>query len=231
MSRELIRRAAGEAAGTFLLVGLGTGTIVGVARFGGIPSWEMGIAWFAAVLVPIFLFVRRTGAHLNPIVSIALAASGRVAWREIPTYLAGQIAGAFAGSAAVAVLLGTGVHLGATVPQGGDLVRAFVGETVFTAALVGAVFLLADRGEGARRWRLLLPPSVVGISTAVIGPWSGSSLNPARTLAPAVLSGTFTDLWLYLTAVPLGALAMAAVWRPTSVDRLDRGPGRIDPED
>ncbi len=60
--------------------------------------------------------------------------------------------------------------------------------------------VLSDRGEGRARWRLLLPP--VAVSTCLIGPWTGSPLNPARTIAPAVLSGAYTDLWIFLTAVP-----------------------------
>ena len=228
MSGTLLGRVAGEAAGTALLVGIGTGTIVGVARLGSFPQWAMAIAWFAAVLVPIVLFVRLSGAHLNPVVTLGLAASGRIAWREVPPYVAGQLSGAFLASALVLAVGGNVAHLGATVPAQGDVARAFVAEFVFTAALVAAVFCLADRGEGKGRWRLLLPPAVVGLSTYVIGPWTGSSLNPARTLAPAVLSGTFVDLWVYLTAVPLAALTVAAAWKPRTVDRLDRGTGRSD---
>jgi aquaporin Z len=226
LTGSVASRAAGEAAGTALLVGIGTGSIVFGARLGGIPQWSLAVAWFFAVLVPIVLFVRRSGAHLNPIVTLGLAVSGRIAWREVPPYVIGQLAGAFLSSAIVLGVLGGAAHLGATVPAQGDAARAFVGELVFTAGLVASVFLLADRGEGWQRWRLILPPAVVGLSTYLIGPWSGSSLNPARTIAPAVLSGTYTDLWVYLTAVPIGALLVAALWRPRAVDRLDRGPGR-----
>jgi glycerol uptake facilitator-like aquaporin len=226
VTRSLAARAAAEAVGTFLLVGLGTGSIVVAAREGGIPSWAMALAWFFAVLLPILLVIETTGAHLNPAVTLALAGSGRISWREVPAYVTGQVAGAVGASALLLGIFGDVAHLGATVPTGG-IVRAFVGELSFTAALVTAVFLLSDRGEGRRRWRLLLPPAVVGVSTYVIGPWSGSSLNPARTLAPAVVSGTFTDLWLYLFAVPAGAVLVAILWKPRSVDRLDRGAGRV----
>jgi aquaporin NIP len=219
-------RAAGEAAGTALLVGIGTGSIVLGARLGGIPPWALAIAWFLAVLIPIALFIRLSGAHLNPLVTLSLAASGRIDWRETPPYILGQFAGAFLGSAVVLGAIGNFAHLGATVPSDGEVARAFLGEVAFTAALVASVFVLADLGEGRGRWRILLPPAVVGVSTYVIGPWSGSSLNLARTLAPAVLSATYTDLWVYLVAVPLGALAVALAWRPRAVDRLDRGPGR-----
>jgi glycerol uptake facilitator-like aquaporin len=222
----IVRRAAAELAGTALLVGIGTAAVVFGARLGGIPQWEMAVAWFLAVLVPIVLFIDVSGAHLNPVVTLSLAASGRIAWREVPPYLLGQFGGALVASALVLESLGDFAHLGATVPSPGDVLPAFLAELAFTAALVGAVFVLADRGEGTGRWRLLLPPAVVAISTYLIGPWTGSSLNPARTLAPAIVSATYTDLWVYLTAVPLGALLVAAAWKPRAVDRLDRGPGR-----
>lgn len=200
---------------------------MGTNRISGFPLIGLAVAWFLAVLLPILLFIRASGAHLNPAITLALAASGRIAWREVPPYVLGQLAGALAGSGVVLGSFGDLDHLGATVPAQGDLLRAFPAEFVFTAALVAAVFLLSDMGEGAGRWRILLPPTVVAAATYVIGPWTGSSLNPARTLAPALLSGTYTDLWVYLTAVPLGALLVAAAWRPHSVDRLDRGPGRV----
>lgn len=226
MKGSIPARMGAEAAGTALLVGIGTGSIVASARFGGISPLLLAGAWFLAVMIPIGMFIRWSGAHLNPAVTLALAGSGRIAWREVPPYVIAQIGGAFLGSALVLAALGDFGHLGATVPAEGNVLRAFPAELGFTAALVTSVFVLSDFGEGPGRWRILLPPTVVAFSTYLIGPWTGSSLNPARTLAPAVLSGTFTDIWIYLTAVPLGALLVAFAWKPRSVDRLDRGPGR-----
>ncbi len=227
MNPSLGKRFLAESIGTALLVGIGTGAIVLAARSGGVPQWELAVAWFFAVLVPIVLFVGVSGAHLNPAVTLGLAASGRIGWAEVPEYVLGQFVGAFVGSALVAVTFGTGAHLGSTLPST-NAVTVFGGEAAFTAALVAAVFVLADRGEGHFRWRLALPPLVVGVSTYVIGPLTGSSLNPARTIAPAVLSGSFADLWVYLVSVPLGALIVGLTWRPKSVDRRDRGPGRLE---
>ena len=197
-------------------------------RLGGFPQYVLAIAWFLAVLVPILLFVEVSGAHLNPVVTLGLALSRRIDWREVPPYVVSQLAGAFLGSAIVLVSLGDLAHLGATVPAQADALRAFVLEFAFTAALVASVFVLADRGVGRWRWRLALPPAVVGVSTYLIGPWTGSSLNPARTIAPAVLSATYSEIWVYLIAVPLAACVVALAWRPRSVDRLDRGPGRVE---
>jgi glycerol uptake facilitator-like aquaporin len=222
-----LRRALAELAGTALLVGIGTGAIVAAARVGGVPQYWIAGAWFVAVALPLFLFVRVSGAHLNPAVTLGLAASGRIAWSEVPDYVLAQFGGAFLGSGLVAMTLGTGAHLGSTLPTTSAFV-VFGAEACFTAALLAAVFRLADEGEGRYRWRLFLPPAVVGVSTYLIGQLTGSSLNPARTLAPALLSGAYSDLWVYLVAVPLGAVLMALVWRPRAVDRLDRGPGRMD---
>ena len=228
MKASVLSVIAAEVGGTALLVGIGTGSIVWGARIGGVSQWVLAVAWFGAVLIPILLFIQASGAHLNPAVTLALASSGRISWRETPAYVLGQFAGAFLGSAVVWAVLGNAAHLGATVPADGNVVIAFALEVAFTAALVAGVFTLSDLGEGRGRWRVLLPPGVVGVSTFLIGPLTGSSLNPARTVAPAVLSGTFTDIWVYLIAVPLAALVVAAVWKPRAVDRLDRGPGRIE---
>ncbi len=226
MIRLRVQRFLAEAIGTALLVGIGTGTIVVSARGGGIPQWAMAIAWFAAVLLPMIALIGVSGAHLNPAVTLALAASGRFSWERVPEYWAGQCLGAVLASVAVLAGVGDYAHLGATVPMGIPFALAFAAEAGFTALLVSAVFALADWGEGRRRWRLALPPGAVGLSTYVIGPWTGSSLNPARTLAPDLVSGTYTDLGLYLVAVPLAALVVAHLWRPRAADILDRGPGR-----
>ncbi len=228
MNRPRALRLISELGGTATLVGLGTGTIVAAAKAGGLGQWVLAIAWFAAVTIPIFLFVRTSGAHLNPVVTTALAVSGRIAWSDVPAYVGTQFVGAFVGSLVVLAALGDSAHLGATIPLNGDLVRAFVAESAFTALLISAVFLLADRGEGRARWRLFLPGLVVGVSTFLIGPWTGCSLNPARTVAPAVLTGLYQDLWVYLIAVPLGGWLVAIVWKPRAVDRLRRGPGRAE---
>jgi glycerol uptake facilitator-like aquaporin len=219
MTRPLVHRCLAEVVGTALLVGIGTGGIVGSARAGSFSVPLVVLAWFLAVFLPIVLFVRISGAHLNPAVTLALAASGRFERRAVPPYLAGQFAGAFLGSASLWGLTGSNAHLGATVPRIPDLALAMGGEAVFTALLVAAVFLLSDLGEGSSRWRLTLPAAAVALSTWLIGPWSGCSLNPARSLAPAVLSGTYTDLWAYVITVVLSGLAIAAIWRATPPDR------------
>lgn len=226
MSDTTVRRFFAECAGTALLVGIGTGAVVEAGRLGGIPQWSMATAWFVAVLVPIALFIEVSGAHLNPAVTLALALSGRFAWRAVPGYWLAQLLGALGASAVVLAALGDGSHLGATSPMQVGWETAFASEAGFTALLVTSVFVVADAGEGRGRWRMALPALAVGLSTFFIGPITGSSLNPARTLAPALVSGTYTDLWVYLTSVPLAAVLVGLVWSPRAVDLRDRGLGR-----
>lgn len=219
-----LRRSVAEFVGTALLVGIGTGAIVGGSRLGGLPILALAVAWFLAVWVPMTLFLRISGAHLNPAVTFALAVSGRFPWRLAPGFWIAQFSGAMTGSGIVLGLLGGGDHLGATVPTGVPLSLAAAGEAAFTALLAATVFYLSDLGEGRGRWRTFLPPVAVGLSTYVIGPWTGSSLNPARSVAPALLSQTYTDLGLYLLVVPAAAGLVALVWAAPMGSQVGRRP-------
>jgi glycerol uptake facilitator-like aquaporin len=213
VNRPLVVRCAAEALGTSLLVGIGTGAIVAGAETGGAPGWALALAWFAAVTLPVLLFARVSGAHLNPMVTVALLLGREFPKRDAAGYVAAQVAGAFGGSFGVLAVFGDEARLGSTVPVPGELSLAFAAEAAFTFLLVLSVFLLTRRGFGRGGWRLTLPGTVVALATYLIGPLTGSSLNVARTLAPAVLSGTFQDVWLYFVAVPFGALVAVPVAR------------------
>jgi aquaporin NIP len=213
VNRPLRLRLLAEAAGTAVLVGIGTGAIVAAAEHGGGSAGLLAVAWFLAVTIPVLGVAWVSGAHLNPAVTLSLATANRFPWREVAPYALAQVAGAFGGSAAVWALLGGGAHLGATVPHGIAALEVVPLECVFTFALSLSVLYLTQPGARRSRRHLLLPGVVVGVSTFVIGPWTGSSLNPARSLAPAVLSGDYTALWAYFVAVPLGALGAAVLVR------------------
>lgn len=173
---------------------------------GGWPSWALAVAWFAALALPAFLFAGASGAHFNPAITLGLSVVGAHPRSELLPYAGAQIAGAFVGSATVLLLLGTGSHLGSTLPAGGNLVRAVLLELPFTALLGASVAAGFRWSARLGRWAPLLPSLVVGVSTFVIGPVTGSSLNIARSLAPAVLSSSYDGLWAYLIAVPIGAV-------------------------
>lgn len=213
MNRSLFERCLAEVAGTALLVAIGTGSIVAGANAGGVPQYILAVTWFVAVAVPVLAFAFVSGAHINPAVTVALVVSGRFPLRETGPYVAAQIAGAFGGSLAVWGVLGRGADLGATVPGRGGLLWVLPLEFAFTALLVSSVFFLTAPGKLPARAELLLPAAVVGVSTYLIGPWTGSSLNPARTLAPAVLSGDFEGIGVYFAATLLAAVLVARIVR------------------
>lgn len=213
MTRSLATRCAAEAAGTALLVGIGTGAIVAGADVGGIPLIELAVAWAIAVAVPVLLFAGTSGAHLNPAVTLSLGTSGRFPWSEVPPYVAAQCAGALAASVAVRWSLGPAAADGATTPHGIGPVLTGLLEFAFTLLLVASVLYLTAPGPAPPRRLLLLPAAVVGLSTYAIGPLTGSSLNPARSLGPAIVSGTATDLGIYVAAaLAAGGLGGVAPW-------------------
>lgn len=222
MTRALGARLLAELAGTTVLVGIGTGAIVAGTNVGGVPQWELAIAWFLAVAIPIQLFASVSGAHFNPAVTLGLVASRRFPHRDAPPFVLAQLGGAFLGSFAVLALLGGSSHLGATLPGSEGPAWIFPLEFVFTFLLVISVLYLAELPRPPSRVELLLPAAVVGVSTLLIGPWTGSSLNPARSVAPAVLSGAYSWLWVYLGATLLAA-AVAALASALTRARLDPG--------
>jgi aquaporin Z len=158
---------------------------------------------------------RRSGAHLNPAVTLAFWLLGKITSRGAIFYAAAQIAGALTGAALVLAIWGgwaTNVHVGATVPNEGGPLAALIAETAMVFLLVSLILNLVDRPH-----LIALTGAAVGTLVAffvfVEAPVSGASLNPARTLGPAVVGGTFTNLWVYLVGPPLGALSAALLYR------------------
>jgi aquaporin NIP len=226
MKTSLARRSLAELIGTALLVGIGCGSIVAGANAGGVPQWVLAVSWFLAVLVPVLAFARISGAHLNPAVTLMLVGSRRFPSREAGAYVAAQFAGAFVGAGAVLLSLGGAAHVGATLPRGDDLVRTFVFELGFTIALLLSVVYLSWPQKAVETWELFLPALVVGFSTYFIGPWTGSSLNPARTTGPAVLSGDFLGIWVYFAAALVACgISAGFVWlvEPRSLPEARKG--------
>jgi len=207
LSGTYLQRFAAELLGTALLVGIGTGSIVEAARLGGEPQWILAVAWFFALAIPAFLFWRVSGAHFNPAITLSRWAAGALSSNAVLPYVTAQISGAFLGSISVLFALGDHANLGATVPVSVASFTAGVAEFAFTFALALSVAWELQPTSRWHSWKPLVPSLVVAVSTFLIGPWTGSSLNPARTLAPAVLSGTFNGIGIYLLSTPLGALA------------------------
>ncbi len=195
-----------EFLGTFALVFAGTGAIVINAASGGVIG-HAGIAltFGMIVLAMVHTFGDVSGAHLNPAVSLAFAASGRFGWGQVPGYVAVQTAGALAASGLLRLLFTADEKLGATLPSGAPG-QSFVLEVVLTAILMLTILSVSTGAREKGVTAGIAIGSVVALEAMFAGPVCGASMNPARSLGPALVSGHLEHLWLYLAAPVLGAL-------------------------
>jgi aquaporin Z len=201
-----MRRLLAEFLGTFVLIFVGTGAIVVDSSSGGsIGHGGISVVFGLAVLAMIHTFGDVSGAHLNPAVSIGFAAAGRFPWKDVPGYAAAQLTGALTASLTVQLLFPHSASLGATLPSGSDM-QSLVLEIILTAILM---FVILSVSTGAKEKGItagLTIGAVITLEAILGGPISGASMNPVRSLAPAIVSGNFHHLWLYPVATILGAL-------------------------
>ena len=210
----LPRRLAAESLGAFVLVGGGTGAIAVDAQTGGALGVSgVAVAFGLAVGIMVLAVGHLSGAHLNPAVTLAFAAARHFPAREVAPYVAAQAAGAIAASACVLALLGDGGGLGVTRPglvgDGG----AIATEAALTAVLMIVILAVATDTRAAGHMAAVAIGGTIALEALVFGPVTGASMNPARSLAPAVVSGDLAGLWIYLSGPVAGALAGAAVYQ------------------
>ena len=218
-----MRPLAAEGFGTFALVFAGTGAIVVDDASGGAVS-HVGVAltFGLVVLAMIYAVGDVSGCHLNPAVTLGFCAAGRFPAGRVGPYVAAQCAGAGLASALVWAVCPSHPTLGATLPAGTET-QSFVLETVLTLILM---FVILSVSTGAKEKGVtagVAVGAVIAFEALFAGPVSGASMNPARSLAPAVAAGRVEHLWVYLTAPVLGAVL--AVVACTAV----RGPGCCPP--
>lgn len=195
-----------EFLGTFTLVFAGTGAIVINEVSGGVIG-HAGIAltFGLVVMAMIYTFGDVSGAHLNPAVTLAFAAGKRFAWKDVPGFLGAQIGGACLASGVLWLLFPTNDKLGATLPAG-SVMQSFVLEIILTAILMLTILRVSAGAKEKGITAGIAIGGVVGLEAMFAGPICGASMNPARSLAPALVSGHLEHLWVYLVATVLGAL-------------------------
>lgn len=201
-----MKKLLSEFLGTFTLVFAGTGAIViNAASQGAIGHAGIALTFGLVVLAMIYTFGDVSGAHLNPAVTLAFAVARRFAWREVPGYLAAQISGALAASLLLRALYPQDATLGATLPAGSEM-QSFVLELVLTAMLMLTILSVSTGAKEKGITAGIAIGGVIALEAMFAGPACGASMNPARSLAPALVSGHLEHLWLYLAAPVLGAL-------------------------
>ncbi len=221
-SANMVRAGLAEMIGTLILVFTGTAT-AGAAALGkstaGTPPDSLAVALaFGLVLVALVGALGQvSGAHLNAAVTLGLAVSGKFPWRYVPAYLLSQLVGAVLGAGATWAAFGSAVrnraHLGATTPAAGvSDGRAFVVEAMITFVLVFVIVAVAtDKRVPAA---VAAPAIGFALIAAVLigGGVTGGAVNPDRALGPAIMSGTYTSLWVYIVAPILGGIVAAVLY-------------------
>jgi len=201
-----VKQLIAEFLGTFALVFAGTGAIV-IDNVSGGSVTHLGIAltFGLIVLAMIYTLGDISGAHINPAVTIGFWAARRFDARSVLPYLASQCAGAFVASITLRLLFPTDLMLGATIPAGSSI-QSFILELILTAVLM---FVILGVSTGAREKGItagIAIGSVIALEAMFAGPICGASMNPARSLGPAVVSLHLQSLWIYLLAPTVGAV-------------------------
>ena len=216
MHRPAMSRYSAEFLGTFALVFAGTGAIVSNDTYGGVIGHPgIALTFGLVVMAMIYTFGDVSGAHFNPAVTTAFAAAGRFPWRDVPRYAAAQCLGAISASAVLRGQFPAHATLGTTLPTG-PATQSFVFELILTAILMLTILRVSTDAREKGITAGIAIGAIVALEAMFAGPVCGASMNPARSLAPAVVSGTMDSLWLYLAAPTAGALLAIPLHRLTS---------------
>ena len=201
-----MQRYISELIGTFAMVFCGTGAIIINDLNEGIVS-HLGIAltFGLIVMAMIYSIGEISGAHINPAVTIGFWASGRLYKKEVMPYILAQIIGAIIASFLLHLLFKDHDTLGATIPAN-TIMQSFILELILTFILMFVIMKVSTGSKETGTLAGITIGSVVALEAIFAGPISGASMNPARSIAPAIISGHLNYLWLYICAPIIGAL-------------------------
>ena len=206
-----------ELVGTFIVIVFATGSVLLDAKMNGALGLPfIAIAPAIAVAVGIYLFGKISMAHFNPAVTVGFLITNHLQRKQklFLTYLAAELIGALLASIFVFSVMGNEVNLGANAPNYTNFpVYVIVGIEILASALLMLVILIVVYTKRAKKFGGIMIGATVGLDIFLFGLISGASMNPARSLAPAVVSGYYIDLWLYLTAPFIGTSIVALLLR------------------
>jgi aquaporin NIP len=220
---DLARRAAAEGIAAFALVFAGCGAVISNAAYDGALG-QVGIAltFGLAIMAMVYATGHLSGAHINPAVTLAFALTRHFPAREAAAYVGAQAAGAtLAALALLAVWPDAPAQLGATVPAAGVATgSALVYELVLTAILMFTIMAVATDTRAVGAGAAIAIGGAVGLDALFGGPVTGASMNPARSLGPAIAAGEWRDFWIYLVGPVAGAAIAALAYQAVRGDRV-----------
>jgi len=206
------RKLAAEALGTFSLVFAGTGAVVINAETDGtVGHVGIGLTFGLIIMAMIYATGHISGAHFNPAVTLGFAVGRHFPWALVPRYWAAQLTGGVLASLVLRAMFGDTANLGATLPFGSEG-QSFLLEMILTFILMFVIVSVATDTRAVGQSAALAIGGTIGLETLFAGPISGASINPARSLAPALVSGTWDAQWLYILGPALGAVLGALAY-------------------
>jgi len=214
-----MRKYIAEAIGTFALVFAGTGAVViNKVSNGAVSSPGIAITFGLVVMAMIYAFGETSGAHINPAVTFGFFLARRFPGRWVVPYIASQLVGALVASVILRFLFGNIAYLGATLPAGSEL-QSFVLEIILSALLMIVILCVATGSKEQGLMAGIAIGGTVGLEAMFAGPISGASMNPARSIAPALVSGHLISLWVYVAGPLIGAAIAVPCWLATRVPK------------
>lgn len=210
-----------ELVGTFIVVTSATGSIVFDAKLGGILGIPfIAFAPFVGVAICVYLFGKVSMAHFNPAVTIGYLITGHLRKNLLAWYFGAELIGALLASVFVKYVIGTEANLGANAPNYDFSLSIIFGIEALASAFLMAVIYAVVLTKGLKGFSGIAIGGIVGLDIFFFGLISGASMNPARSIAPALLSGHLGDLWLYWTATFVGTSLVALFVRRKFVSNL-----------
>lgn len=203
-----------EVIGTFIVVVFATGSVVIDTRLGGILGVPfIALAPFVGVAIGVYLFAKVSMAHFNPAVTVGYFITKHITFKQLLNYFGAEIIGALIASVFVKYVIGNYANLGANVPNYNFPILVIFGIEVAASALLMVVILLVIYTKGLKGFSGIAIGGIVGLDIFFFSFISDASMNPARSLAPALISGSVGDLWLYWSATFVGTSVVAFLLR------------------
>ncbi len=206
-----MRKIVAELIGTYMLVFAGTGAIIINDQTHTITHVGIALTFGLVVMSLIYALGDISGAHFNPAVTLGFFLARQLPGRTVVPYLLAQLAGAILASMTLRGLFGNIANLGATLPSGSDQ-QSFILEVILTAFLMLVILSVATGSKEQGLMAGIAIGGVVGLEAMFAGPICGASMNPARSIAPAIISGNLQSLWVYIAAPIIGAALAVPIW-------------------
>jgi aquaporin Z len=215
------RKFVAEVIGTFIVVVFATGSVVIDAKMHGVLGVPfIAFAPFVGVAIGVYLFGKISMAHFNPAVTIGYLITGHIRRIQLVYYPAAEIIGALLASLFVKYVIGNEAHLGANGFNHSYPISVVFGIEVLASALLMAVILTVVYTKGLKGFSGIAIGGIVGLDIFFLSFISGASMNPARSSAPALLSGSVTELWLYWSATFVGTMIVAFALRKKLIGKM-----------